>query len=133
MCHKCNAYCLHYSNKNQKCRECNKGFGKESEPGNEQTDGMPLIQTSILQIDKKGIKHLMMKRNHSKWLVQHSKTLLQIWRGNVDVKCLIFNTDPDWPNLNEIDAIIAYICAYTVKKSKSMKEEREIIQNLILW
>ena len=132
MCHICNDYCLKSKSKTAP-RECNKGFGKETERGKGDTPGMPQISTSILHVDTKGVKHLHMKRSHSKRLVQHSIDLLRIWRANIDVKCLLFDTNPKFPNMREIDAIICYIAGYTVKKNKTLKEENQMIQDLIYW
>ena len=132
MTHVCNDYCLQFKTKTSKLRECNKGFGKEKQPGKCDTEGFPLINTSVLRVDGKSITHLDMKRTHSRRVVQHSELLLQIWRANIDVKCLIFDTDPNWPNLSEIEAIVSYICAYTVKKNKTVRQEKEMIQDLII-
>ena len=132
MCHICNDYCLQARNMTNP-RECNKGFGKETKRGAKDTEGMPLSADHMMYVDRKGITHLQMKRGHSKRLVQHSATLLKTWRGNIDVKCLCFDTDPDHPDICEIDELIKYICAYTVKKHKTHKEENRIIQDLIHW
>ena len=132
MCHICNKYCLQDGKKNNP-RVCRHGFGTESEHGNENTEGKPLISEHQLRVDRSGITHLEMKRTQSKRLQQHSRTLLQTWRANIDVKCILFDTDPLHPDIREIDELIKYVCAYTVKKHKTIKQEKEIIQNLIQW
>jgi len=130
MCHVCNNYCLE-NTKNNTPRVCRQGFGTESKHGEEDTEGRQLISDHLIRVDKSGITHLDMKRTKSTRLQQHSRILLQTWRANIDVKCLLFETDPLQPNIREIDELIKYICAYTVKKNKTLHQEKEIIQDLI--
>ena len=130
MCHVCNNYCLQ-NTKNNTPRVCRQGFGTESKHGEEDTEGRQLISDHLIRVDKSGITHLDMKRTKSTRLQQHSRILLQTWRANIDVKCLLFETDPLQPNIREIDELIKYICAYTVKKNKTLNQEKEIIQDLI--
>ena len=64
-------------------------------------------------------------------MVQLSKYILRTWRANCDIKLLVYDTDPKYPDIQEIENVIRYLVAYTVKKSSTISEEKNIIQDLI--
>ena len=47
------------------------------------------------------------------------------------MKILIYESDPNCPDINEIDNVIRYLVAYTVKKNKTHSQEHNIIEDLI--
>ena len=130
MMHHCNTYCMRFAGKN-KCRECNKNAGTERTLGKCDTPGFPLRDRDIIFTDRRGIKHYQMERGSSCRMVQLSKYILRTWRANCDIKLLVYDTDPKYPDIKEIENVIRYLVAYTVKKSSTISEEKNIIQDLI--
>ena len=56
---------------------------------------------------------------------------LQSWRENCDVKILLYETDPNCPNLAEISNVADYVVAYTCKGHQTIRQEKEIIARSI--
>ena len=130
MVHSCNNYCL---GDNVKCepRECRFEYGKESEYGKCDTAGKPLCTTSVIVADRKRVEHFQLRRTKSRKAVQHSRTLLQSWRGNVDIQLLIYRSHPDKPDVSEIENVCKYVVAYASKKNHTSKKEKEAVQNIV--
>lgn len=131
MCHHCNQFCLE-ENKANTPRSCRAGFGDEKNYNQRDTPGLNFTETSVIEKDKKGYHQFKMRRTHSKRVVQHSKTLLKGWRGNVDLKFLLYFSDPRFPDIGEIEEVCKYVVAYTGKRQKTTRQEKDAIQNLIL-
>jgi len=130
MCHHCNKYCLR-DQKQGMPRLCRVGFGEETELGLQDTPGMDLLEKSSIIKDNKGIKQSRMKRTYSKRVVQHSRTLLRSWRANCDIKLLLYFSNPDFPDIGEIEDVCKYVVAYTGKRNGTSRQEKDAIQNLI--
>lgn len=130
MIHHCNDYCLK-DGKPGAPRECRVLAGRESEYGKKDTPGWPLQNEHSILKDRRNIKHLQMKRKHSSRVVQHSRILLKFWRANCDIKLILYDTDPACPDIHEIDNVVRYLVAYTGKKNKTHKQEKNIIHDLI--
>ena len=81
--------------------------------------------------DKGGIVHFRMKRTHSKQAVQHSRTLLKGWCANCDIKLLVYFSNPNMPDIGEIEDICKYVVAYTGKRNHTSQQEKTAIQDLI--
>lgn len=131
MCHHCNKYCLRDEKQNNMPRMCRVGFGTESRRGLQDTPGMDLLERSSIIKDNKGIKQFRMKRTHSNRVVQHSRTLLKSWRANCDIKLLLYFSNPDFPDIGEIEDVCKYVVAYTGKRNQTSRQEKDAIQNLI--
>ena len=130
MCHHCNKFCLQ-DNKKNKPRTCRVGFGDEEHFGRQDTPGMDFRDEAQLEKDKKGIYHFRMRRTHSKRAVQHSRTLLKGWRANCDIKLLLYFSNPDLPDVGEIEDVCKYVVAYTGKRNHTSQQEKTAIQDLI--
>lgn len=130
MVHHCNDYCLR-DIKPEGPRECRVLAGTESERGKKDTKGWENIQQHRIFTDRRNIKHLQMKRTKSRRAVQHSKLLLRTWRANCDIKLIVYETDPNCPDISEIDNVIRYLVAYAGKKNKTHVQEKNIIHDLI--
>ena len=130
MMHHCNKGCMQCIRKDAP-RLCKQGAGIENEIGSGDTPGFGLTEEPILLVDYKGIRHLHLRRLQSRRVLQHSRTFLKAWRANCDVKLILYESDPDRPNITEIDNVVRYLVAYTSKKSKTHSEEKTIIQDLI--
>ena len=131
MCHFCNKYCLHNNRKN-KPRTHNKGFGHECNFMYQDTPGMPHLEQPAILVNKKGIKHFRMTRLHSKRAVQHSRTLLKGWHANCNIKLLLYFSNPNCPDIGEIEDVCGYVVAYTGKQHHTSRNEKETIQSPII-
>ena len=130
MVHKCNNYCLGDNMKHDP-RVCRFGNGQEVNYGEGDTPGKPHCNTSVIVTDKRGIEHFQLRRTKSRKAVQHSRTMLQCWRGNVDIQLLIYRSHPDKPDVTEIEKVCQYVVAYASKKNHTSKHEKEAIQNIV--
>ena len=54
------------------------------------------------------------------------------WRANVDCQLIIYRSDPNCPDIAEIEGVCRYVVAYAGKRYKTQKQEKEAIQNIIL-
>ena len=73
-----------------------------------------------------------MPRRYSKRINQHSRSLLQAWRANADVQLLIYRSDPNLPDVGEIESVCRYVVAYAGKRYKTCRQEINMIQDAIL-
>ena len=108
------------------------GYGQEQIEGKGDTPGKDLRTGPAIVKDHRGIKHLAMKREHYKWIVQHRKLCLLAWRANVDSQIIIYRSDPNCPDISEIEEVCRYVVLYPGKRYKTLKQEKEVIQNIIL-
>ena len=132
MCHHCNKFCLRDNKKGQP-RTCRVGFGDEQDFLHQNTPGMELRDKAAIVTDKKGITKFRMRRTKSKRAVQHSRTLLKGWRANCDIKLLLYFSNPNFPDVGEIEEVSKYVVAYTGKRNHTSRHEKESIQNLVTW
>ena len=132
--HVCNDYCLDKdTGKNaSNLRRCRMRFGQERTEGEGDTPGKDLRTGPAIVKDHRGIEHLVMKREHSKRIVQHSKLCLLPWRANIDCQIIVYRSDPNCPDISEIEGVCRYVVAYAGKRYKTMKQEKEAMQNIIL-
>ena len=108
------------------------GYGQEETEGKGDTPGKDLRSEPTIVKDRRGVEHLTMKREHSKQIVQHSRSCLMCWRANVDCQLIIYRSDPNCPDIAEIEGVCRYVVAYAGKRYKTQKQEKEAIQNIIL-
>jgi hypothetical protein len=134
MCHVCNKYCLRSKNKNKNDspRTCRTNYGTETEFGKMDTPGMQFIEHATIHVDHKGISHFRQRRTHSPRLVQHSNFVLKGWRGNCDIKLLLYYSDPSCPDISEIEDVCRYVVSYTGKRHNTSQTEKDAIQNIIM-
>lgn len=112
-------------------RYCRAGAGEEKSSGKCDTPGFPLQPEDIIEDDGRGFKILNLKRTNSMRFVQSSMYVLQSWRANSDVKILLYDTDPYHPDMKEISRVVDYIVAYTCKGHFTLKQEQELIIDVI--
>ena len=131
--HHCNDFCMRHkrSNKKNNQRYCRCGAGSETIEGKCDTPGFDLQTNDIIEYDQRGFKVLKLKREVSRKFHQSSMIQLQSWRANCDIKVLLYQTDPNYPNLYEISNVSDYIVAYTCKGHQTIHEEKEIIAKSI--
>jgi hypothetical protein len=115
-------------------RYCKKArHGVEKDPiGSCKTPGLPLTDISYLSVSDNGVESLNLKRTKSRKVNQTCLPILQSWRGNIDVQLIHYRSDPRHPNVTEIQGVIRYIVSYVTKKGYRQKEERKMMEDLIL-
>ena len=78
--------------------------GKKTAGGRD-TEGKDLCEGAKIVKDHKGVEHLFIPHCYSKRINQHSRSLLQALRANADVKLLIYRSDPDLPDVGDIESV----------------------------
>jgi hypothetical protein len=131
MCHKCNRYCLK-STKASTPQTCRSHYGTKTEFGKLDTPVIELIEKARIYRDMKGISQFRMRRTQSVCLVQHSRSLLQGWRANCDIKLLLYCSNLNCPDISEIEDVCRYVVAYMGMRYNTSQEEKEAIQNIIM-
>ncbi len=133
MCHQCNKYCLRSTKTNTNgSRTCRVHFGTETKYRKQDTQGLPRTKRTKIFIDRKGISHFRMKRTKSVRVVQHSRTLLRGWRENCNIKLLLYYSNPNRPDISEIEDVSRYVVSYTGKRHNTSQAEIDAIQNIIM-
>jgi hypothetical protein len=133
MCHQCNKYCLRSAKTNTNGpRTCRVHFGTETKNGKQDTQGLPHTKRSKIFVNRKGISHFRMRRTKSVRVVQHSRMLLRGWRANCDIKLLLYYSNPNSPDISEIDDVSGYVVSYTGKRHNTSQAEIDAIQNIIM-
>lgn len=130
--HECNSYCMRNLPKKNDNRYCRAGCGLEENKGECDTPGFPIMNTDKICLDKnRSIKLLRLKREGSRRFVQTSTVTLSSWRANCDVQIIIYDSNPERPNLEEIRRVSDYVVSYTTKVNQTIKEERDMCADII--
>ena len=129
MQHRCNEYCLGPVDKaGIWLWKCCFSYRQEATSNKGDTPGKDLLPKATI-VKERGIEHLHLPRVHSRTVVQHSQTVLQAWRANADVQLLIYRSNPDIPDVGEIEAVSKYCTAYAGKTHHTTREEINTIQD----
>ncbi len=72
------------------------------------------------------------EENKSVRVVQHSRTLLRGWRANWDIKHLLYYSNPNCPDISEIEDVSWYVVSYTGNRHNTSQAEIDAIQNVIM-
>ena len=115
----------------QEKRHCRAGAGDEENQGKGDTPGFQRRAKPALVRDHRNYHCLELVCNSTR-MVQSSMHLLKIWRGNCDVKVLVYNSDPDFPDATDIAMVTDYIVAYACKGNATLKEEKDHVKSVIL-
>ena len=131
--HKCGQYCMRFNskNKNNKLRYCRAGCGYEKTEGKCDTEGFPEIKNDIIKRDDKGTKRLLLKRN-DKRMIQTSMTTLQSWRSNCDIQLILYDSNPENPDLHELAKVTDYVVSYACKGNCTHEAEKQAMLDIIL-
>jgi hypothetical protein len=128
MMHECNKFCLRKMKK-KNAYYCRMNGGELNTETN-QTPGFQLQDIDTLTVDSNGIKRLALQRN-SKRMNQSSFTALRSWRANCDVQLIIYDSDPEYPNLDEIAKISDYVVSYTCKGNLRKQTEKGMMKKIV--
>ena len=133
MLHDCNKYCLgDEDNDGIKLRSCRFGFGTEETSNKRDTPGKARQSEPTIELDHRGVENLLLPRTKSKHIVQHSRTMLQAWRANADVQLIVYRSNPDIPDVTEIERVSRYCTSYTGKTNLTTQQEIRTIQDVII-
>jgi hypothetical protein len=65
-------------------------------------------------------------------MVQTSLYLTQVWSGNVDVKPLLYQSDPSNPDPADIVTCSDYLVGYQMKGAQTLVIEKKNIKDLVM-
>jgi hypothetical protein len=88
-------------------------------------------QAAEIVKDVRGYRKIEMPRNHPR-IVQSSVDLLQSWRGNCDIQVILYESDPDNPDPEDVARVTDYVVAYACKGNASIVEEKTQAKSIIL-
>lgn len=84
-----------------------------------------------MKYDHRQTLRLNQPRNHGR-VTQTSMDVLQSWRANCDIQILIYSSDPDQPDPDDIAKVTDYVVGYACKGNKTLKEERDANTRILL-
>jgi hypothetical protein len=58
--------------------------------------------------------------------------LLRGWRANCDIKLLLYYSNPNYPDVSEIEDVSRYVVSYTGKRHNTSQAEIDDTQNIII-
>ena len=139
--HKCSGYCLIHTKKTKpskkdghRRRECRFNAGIEETAGKADTPGFKLQTKATITDVGHGFtfrKEFRCKRN-TRRLNQTSLYLAQIWRGNVDIKPLLYKSNPLYPDYEDIVEVTDYVIGYEMKGGETLKVKRRNLTSFIM-
>ena len=118
----------------KRCRICRFGAGKEMNSGKGDTPGFPLQSHPTIDVEGQGLfqRKIYKSVRTSSRLNQTSLYMTQLWRGNVDVKPLLYFSNPMHPDMEDIVAVTDYVIGYQMKGAETLAVERKNMLNLIM-
>ena len=149
--HKCGSYCMrnHRRKKNKtrhdkmvsttdtakktsaKGRYCRAGAGYEATPNKCDTPGFQLRSHHSITRDDRDFLRLEMKRNSLR-MIQTPLHALRGWRGNCDIKILLYDCHEGEPTPEDIAEVTDYVVAYACKGNETLAVERETLKTIIM-
>jgi hypothetical protein len=63
-------------------------------------------------------------------MIQTSLFLTQVWRGNADIKPLLYFSDPRIPDVSDILGVVDYIISYVIKACETLAIEKKMPETL---
>jgi hypothetical protein len=112
--------------KKQHKRFCKFGADYEETPGKGDTPGFECNTSPKITQEGHGFTQhfLFWCPRNTRCMVQKSLFLSQVWRGNVDVKHLLYQSDQNNPNHEDIVSCTAYLVGYKMKGAQTLAIER---------
>lgn len=109
---------------------CKFGAGCEETIGQGNTPGYKLTEIPYLEETESGFKKLRMPRNHPR-INQCSEDMLQSWRANCDIQIFTHESNPDYPDMDEIARVTDYTVGYACKGTQKSKDEKDQIKAFV--
>jgi hypothetical protein len=79
------------------------------------------------------IQHLVLRGpRNTRRMVQTSIFLSQVWRANVDVKPLLYQSDPTNTNPEDIISCIDYLVGYQIKGAQNLAIDQKNMKDLVM-
>ena len=146
--HKCGSYCMRNhrrnhkdkspitgesgagANQSEKRRYCRAGAGYEDTPNACDTPGFQQRSRHAITRDNRDFLKLEMKRNNLR-MIQTPINVLKGWRGNCDIKVLLYDCHDGEPTPEDIAEVTDYIVACACKGNETSAVERETLKNII--
>jgi hypothetical protein len=115
-------------------RFCIFGAGHEETDGKGDTPGFECnTSPTITQEDHGFTQHLVFRSKiNTKCTVKTYPFLSQVWRGNVDVKPLLYQSDQNNPNTEDIMSCTDYIIGYQMKGTQTLPLEQKNMKDLVM-
>ena len=139
--HICTDYCMRKRRKvgqdesaqDKQRRVCRSGCGIERTPGAADTPGFPACPRATIKTDQRGTRLELPRPSTQKQLrmVQSSIYLCQSWRANCDFQYMYYDTDPSFPDAEEIARVTDYVVAYACKGVETVQAEKSQTISLI--
>ena len=112
-------------------RYCRAGAGHETNKNACDTPGFQLRSHNALVRDERDFLKLEMKRNSLR-MIQTPITALRGWRGNCDIKILLYDCRDGEPSPEDIAEVTDYVVAYACKGNETLSIERETMRDIIM-
>jgi hypothetical protein len=112
---------------------CRFGAGHEEHVGVGDTPGFECYPNPSSTPEGHGFtKHMLFRSpRNNKIMVQTSMFLTQAWRGDVDGKPLLYQSDPSNPDPEDIVTCIDYLVGYQVKGAQTLAIEKKNMKYLV--
>jgi hypothetical protein len=113
---------------------CRFGAGHKETVGKGDTPGFECNSKPTITLDGHGFtKHKVFKSPmNTRILVQTSMFLTQVWRGNVDVKPFLYQSDPSNPDPEDIITCSEYLMGYQMKGYQTIAIERNKMKDVVM-
>jgi hypothetical protein len=115
-------------------RFCRFGAVHEETVGNGDTPGFECNSKPTITLDGHVFtKHKVFNSpRNTRRMVQTSMFLTQVWRGNVDFKPLLYQSDPSNPDPEDIITCSDYLVGYKMKGAQTIEIERKNMKDLVM-
>jgi hypothetical protein len=115
-------------------RFCCFGAGHEETVGKGDTPGFEYNSKPTITLDgHRFTKHKVLKSpRNTRPMVHTSMFPTQVWRGNVDVKPLLYQSDPSNPDPEDIITCSDYLVGYQMKGAQTIAIERKNMKDLVM-
>ena len=103
-------------------------------PGSADTPGFPSCGKPTIKRDLNGTRLELPRPSIQKKLqmIPSSMFLCQSWRANCDFQYMFYDSDPKYPDAQEIARVTDYVVAYACKGVETIQAEKDQIQDLIM-
>jgi hypothetical protein len=110
------------------------GAGHEETVGKDDTPGFECNSKPTITLEGHVFtKHKVFKSpRNTRQMVHTSMFLTQVWRGNVDVKLLLYQSDPSNPDPEYIITYSDYLVGYQIKGAQIKAIERKNMKDLVI-
>ena len=69
------------------------------------------------------MENLILPRLYPLRIYQHSKTITQAWSGNIDLQLIIYQSDHNIPDIQEIEGVSKYGTLHARKTHQTTKQK----------